>query len=470
MTEPADPSQPGPAAAGRSRRSNRWRNRLALALLLGAGPALWAETPPLEFAEASLRHWVQPQYPAEAKKTRLEGAVQVEFVVEADGRVTRASVKEATHEQFEAAALQAVAQWVFAPALEEGRPVVSAMRAPIRFTAAQWQQKRTPLYPPPDQMPAPLKLTPAKAVFAPDPEYPPELEEQKIPGEVQLEFTVDETGQVRDPKVQWASHPAFVETSLRAMEKTRFEPARQGPLPKPSVKRYPVVFQSITAKRAEVLEANHLEVLDESPPRVLPQPFVLNTPVYPQARLLAGESGSATAEFTVTDRGEVNAVTITAASQPEFGAALQAAVESWVVQPGVNEAGARVGSKMRVVHAFVPPNSGAIARLVPELRTGGAGIPGAAGLDERLKPLWRGFPVYPAALREEGTTGEAVIEFIIDRGGRVRLPRVKSATREEFGWAAANAISQWVFERPRRRGEPVDVSVSIPVQFTPPAQ
>jgi TonB family protein len=462
MTEPTIPRLPS--------RSKGWRNYLALALLLGAGPALRAETPLVEFADASLRNWVQPQYPKEAKKARLEGMVLVEFVLDSNGRPTDVLVKESTDKVFELAAIQAVTQWTFAPALEEGRPVACAMRAPIRFTAAQWTQKSTPLYPPPDQMPRPLKLTPAKAIFAPDPEYPPELEEQKIPGEVQMEFTVDETGQVRNPKVHWASHPAFVECSLRAMEKTRFEPAHQGPLPKSSGIRYPVTFQSLTAKRAEVLAANRLEVLDESGLRVLPQPFVLTTPVYPHARLLAGEKGTATAEFTVSERGEVTAVTITAASQPEFGAALCAAVESWLIQPGVNEDGSRAGAKMRVTHDFVPPDSGPVARLVTDLRAGGPGVPGASGLDERLKPLWRGFPVYPAALQEERPVGQAVIEFIIDRGGRVRLPRVKSATREEFGWAAANAISQWVFERPRRQGEPADVTVSIPVEFTPTAR
>ena len=55
-----------------------------------------------------------------------------------------------------------------------------------------------------------------------------------------------------------------------------------------------------------------------------------------------------------------------------------------------------------------------------------------------------------------------------DRDGRVRLPRVKSATKKEFGWAAATAISQWVFERPMRKGAAVDVTVTIPVSFAPP--
>jgi len=83
--------------------------------------------------------------------------------------------------------------------------------------------------------------------------------------------------------------------------------------------------------------------------------------------------------------------------------------------------------------------------------------------------LWRGFPVYPLRLREERPAGEAVIEFIIDRDGRARLPRVVSATQEAFGWAAAAAISQWVFAPPLRKGEPTEVRVSVPVGFEPPA-
>ena len=446
------------------------RSYLALTVLLKSGVALLAQEAALEFTDASLRDWVQPAYPKAAKKTKLEGEVLVEFVVEPDGHVTRAMVKDSSDKQFEAPALAAVTQWVFSPALEEGRPVASAVGATVRFTAAQWQQKQTPLFPQPEQMPQALKLTSAKATFAPDPEYPPELDEQKIAGEVQMEFTVDETGRVRDPKVLWASHPAFVETSLRAVEKTRFEPAHQGPLPKTSAKRYPVSFQSLASNRAEVLAANHLVIILGPEPSVLPQPFVLCAPVYPPAQLIAGDGGTAVIEFTVTERGLVREERLVSATQVDFGHALQAAVEGWSFQPAVNGEGVRVPVRLRCEHKFVPPESGAVARLAADMRPGGAGVSGAAGLDQKLKPLWRGFPVYPANLTDPKPTGEALIEFIIDRDGRVRLPHIKSATQEEFGWAAATAISQWVFAPPRRKGEPVDVRVSIPIEFSPPEQ
>ena len=450
-----------------------FRRGIAVVCLVWAcGGGTWgAEQPPAplqaDFGDASLRDWVQPDYPDAAKKSKREGNVTVDFVVELDGSVSRAEVSDSTEEVFNEAALAAVRRWRFSPALENGRPVVSGMTVPIEFRLVQLKQKRVPIAPRQELFPHGLKLTPAKFKVAPDPEYPAELEEQKLPGEVQIEFTVDADGKPLAPRVLWASHAAFVERALRALEQTQFEPARQGPLAKATVMQYPVEFESLGAKRPVILEANHLAVVDGTSPGALPLPFALVEPVYPREHLLAGEEGSAVAEFTVDPKGRATEVNLVSASAPEYGAALLAAVQAWGFKPAGTD-GARVPTRLRVDYKFAPPTSGDLMRLIADLRPGGEGISGPAGLDRKLKPLWRGFPVYPAALRAEQLKGAAEIEFIIDRDGRVRLPRVKSATREEFGWAAATAISQWVFERPMRQGEPVDVTVSIPVSFNPP--
>jgi TonB family protein len=453
-------------------RGNKRQAVIAAIVLAGLGAvALSAQQPSApvaaDFGEAGLRDWVQPEYPAAAKKEKLEGRVTVEFVVGLDGLVSQAQVTDSTNDVFNEAALAAVRRWTFTPALEEGKPVASGMTVPVVFELAQLKQKRAPIAPRQELFPHNLKLTPAKFKSAPDPDYPAELQELRLPGEVQIEFTVDAGGKARSPRVLWASHAAFVEMALRALEKTEFEPARQGPLAKATKMEYPVEFESLGAKRPEILEANCLTVAGETSPGLLPMPFVVIEPVYPREHLLAGEEGSATAEFTVDATGRTAEVTVVSASAPEYGAALQAAVQAWLFKPAAND-GQDVPVRLRAVHAFAPPSGGSVARLAENLRPGGAGVGGPTGLDQKLKPLWRGFPVYPAALREEQLRGAAEIEFVVDRDGRARLPRVKSATREEFGWAAATAISQWVFERPMRKGEPVDVTVSIPVSFNPP--
>jgi len=448
------------------------RRGVAVALIcLFSCCVLSAQQPPAplqaDFDEARLRDWVQPTYPEAAQKAKLEGQVIVDFVVGLDGKVARAEIKDSPNPVFNEAALAAVRAWTFSPALEEAKPVVSGMTVPIVFQLAQLKQKQVSLRPPEPLLPHAAKLVPAKFSAAPDPDYPTELEERKIPGEVQIEFTVDAEGLPRKPRVVWASHAAFVEAALRALEKTTFTPAHQGLLTKPMTMQYPVEFEFLGAKRPEILEANQLTLVGEAKTKAEPVPFVLIEPVYPLEHLLAGEEGTATAEFTVETRGNTANVTLVSASAPEYGAALLAAVEAWGFKPASSD-GVKIPVQLRVVYGFAPKTGGNVFRLVEALRPGGSGIAGPSGLDQKLKPLWRGFPVYPAALREEPIEGSAEIEFIIDRDGRARLPRVKSATNDEFGWAAATAISQWVFERPIKKGESVDVTVSIPVKFAPP--
>lgn len=421
------------------------------------------------FGPAILRDWVRPEYPPEARSARLEGAVTVEFVVEVDGSVTRETIRNSTDPRFDAAALAAVRQWKFKPALEEGGAAISAMQVPVVFQLAQLRQKNPPLFPPAPQMPVPMKETPARADRNIEPAYPAELEESKIPGEVHLEFTVDAEGRVEEPRVRWATHPAFVEVSLRTIERAAFTPARQGPLAKRSTMQYPVGFGSMGARPADILAANNLTLLSSEPLALLPQVIALVPPFYPRERLLAGETGTAVAEFTIDADGRPREISLTTATQPEFGAALTAAIETWAFKPAQGDEGP-VAVRLRATHEFTLRSDQAEYRLAMLLKPGGAGVGSPVGLDRKLKPLWRGFPVYPQAIMAQPKDGEAQIEFIIDRDGRARLPRIVSATEEAFGWAAATAITHWVFERPTKGGEPVDVTVRIPIGFKPPAE
>jgi protein TonB len=78
---------------------------VALALLFAA-PA-HAELAPIKR--------VEPQYPAEARRDGVQGFVEVEFTVDATGKVASVSVVNAKPARtFESAAVRAVKQWEFA--------------------------------------------------------------------------------------------------------------------------------------------------------------------------------------------------------------------------------------------------------------------------------------------------------------------------------------------------------------------
>ena len=78
-------------------------------------------------------HRVVPQMPANLRQQMISGHATIEFVVDAEGRVTEPAVYHATHPEFGAAALAAVAQWTFLPAIKRGQPTPCRLRVPIDF-------------------------------------------------------------------------------------------------------------------------------------------------------------------------------------------------------------------------------------------------------------------------------------------------------------------------------------------------
>jgi protein TonB len=74
----------------------------------------------------------KPVYPQDAFVKKIEGIVLLEILIDRDGRVVRARVLHSVP-LLDAAALEAVRQWVFAPAIKQGQPVATLAQAPIAF-------------------------------------------------------------------------------------------------------------------------------------------------------------------------------------------------------------------------------------------------------------------------------------------------------------------------------------------------
>jgi protein TonB len=92
--------------------------------------------PPNEFVfrdiEPEVVHRVVPAYPAIAQQAGLEGRVVVRVLVDKAGAVRKVEI-ERSSEMFDDAALQAVRQWTFRPAIASGNPVAVWVRIPIDF-------------------------------------------------------------------------------------------------------------------------------------------------------------------------------------------------------------------------------------------------------------------------------------------------------------------------------------------------
>gem|GEM_PF-5198970 len=77
---------------------------------------------------------VPPRYPIEAYKNNISGYVKLKYVVTKEGKTKDITIKEASPKGvFEAAAIQAVEQYRFNPAVKKGQAVNVSVNMPIQF-------------------------------------------------------------------------------------------------------------------------------------------------------------------------------------------------------------------------------------------------------------------------------------------------------------------------------------------------
>ncbi len=81
---------------------------------------------------------VNPLYPVLARMRKVEGHVQVEFIVGRDGKVSGVEITDSSPEGvFDAAALQAVRRWRFKSGTKGGQPVPVRVRQTMQFNLEQ---------------------------------------------------------------------------------------------------------------------------------------------------------------------------------------------------------------------------------------------------------------------------------------------------------------------------------------------
>ncbi len=95
-----------------------------------------AETPTSSNVEGSLPtplSTVAPKYPEAARLEGVQGDVFVRFLVDTTGSVAEAEVFKSAHPALDSAALAAVREWTFTPAVCLNRPVSQYVVLPVRF-------------------------------------------------------------------------------------------------------------------------------------------------------------------------------------------------------------------------------------------------------------------------------------------------------------------------------------------------
>ncbi len=79
-------------------------------------------------------HQVQPRYSEQARRAGVQGMVVLEAIIDEQGQVTNVRLLRGLPMQLDVAAMQAVQQWRFKPALLNGRPVKVYYTLTVNFT------------------------------------------------------------------------------------------------------------------------------------------------------------------------------------------------------------------------------------------------------------------------------------------------------------------------------------------------
>ncbi len=198
------------------------------------------------------------------------------------------------------------------------------------------------------------------------------------------------------------------------------------------------------------------EIKYDEPPKIM----LVAPVVYPVDLLRNDVRGSAKVSVVLDDKGRVARVNVVDATDPAFGAATKAMMQSWRFTPAMKEK-KPIATVFSIEQKFYRDerDSGVdpmTAKLLDLLAANSKEIYEEEALDSKPSMRYAPHPSDPRVSSADTAAGEVVqMEFFIDPLGNVQLPRIISAKNAEFGWAAATALKRWIFDVPTVKGVPV---------------
>lgn len=405
---------------------------------------------------------VPPRFPAERDAGgRDKLVVEAQLEIGADGAVTNVVWPESLGAAFVRLGLRAVSQWEFAPARSGGQPVAGAVTVPVIFQRTFGTEGEG-------------KYIPPKLAKSARPVYPTFMRRAGVEGRVKVAFEVTVEGRTANVYPVESNNPNFEDAAVDAVSKWTFEPAQVDGRPVRVRMGVPVIF-NIQGGGSSMYRVKRPKSFPDTLPEVFhfdEPPEVLNvaSPVYPLSALREDREGKVKVGFYIGPDGYVEKSAIATSGGADLDGATIAAVEKLRFKPAIKD-GKPSYAALRMEFEFKASGHGDVQvdhqtkRLLRLLETDREQLLSLAELDEVPEPVSRQPPVYPRSLGAAQANGTALIEFVIDRRGFARLPRVVSASDPAFGYAAVQAVASWRFQAPRRDGKLVDAIARIPVEF-----
>jgi TonB family protein len=313
-----------------------------------------------------------PEYPADLLARQIGGKAIVDFVVEADGRITGLRLLGVNHPGFVRPVLAAAERLKFTPAKQGDLAVAAKIRSPMEFEPfvanvdevtkshlevngfelrlAEGQTQRDVC----DRAPILWDV--------PDPVYPRTAAVAGVAGDATVDFELDERGNPETVRVFSASAPEFAQVLVDTLAAGTFKPAMKGGRTVGVPMRWKYSFKQPAPEPAEG------ETSDDRLIRLLRggqtiagakgldaklKPLWRVAPAYPAELRSEGLKGTAEVECIIDRDGRVRLPYAVASTHEKFARAAVIAASLWVFDPPTR-GGQPTDVRVRVPFQFAP--------------------------------------------------------------------------------------------------------------------
>jgi TonB family protein len=197
---------------------------------------------------------VQPKYPDIATRAGMEGTVWTKVSIDETGKVTNVTISKSDAEIFNQVSIDAAMQWVFKPALKDGKPIATEVAIPFRFKLQKGgevtdysQSGMAPLFVSVGSRPGYRVMRQHPYLIGQSPTssndwYPESALKDKFEGIVGLKLTINLVGRVERVEVESHAREDLDSAAVRLARTWTFTPGQANGMPEKTVIRVPITF------------------------------------------------------------------------------------------------------------------------------------------------------------------------------------------------------------------------------------
>jgi len=271
-----------------------------------------------------------PKYTDAARLAGIQGNVELDIVVLANGTVGDVRVTKSLEAGLDAQAILSAKQWLFKPAMKDGSPVAMIVGLVVEFKLPQVPASAPVVLPGvldghgkefyffnyPNGQANAQGLVPPKPIKQVTPKYTSDALRAKIQGDVEVEIIVLTDGTVGDVRVTKSLDAGLDEQAIAAARQWRFQPATKDGQPVEYTATLSLEFRVHDGPPAPAAVEPYAP---DTPGLIAPKVIKWGTPKYTSDAMRAKIFGTVELDVVVQADGTIGEIRITKSLDTKFG-------------------------------------------------------------------------------------------------------------------------------------------------------